>query len=68
MPDNTIHLIATATFGLEAIVKREAISLGFSDIKASDGRVDFKCGIHDIARSNLWFRCKPHTAYRTRTS
>ena len=32
-----INLIATTTFGLEAVVKRELLALGFDDIKASDG-------------------------------
>ena len=36
-----ITLIATCAFGLEAIVKREIIKLGFDDIKVSDGKVEF---------------------------
>ena len=36
-----IDLIATATFGLEAIVGREVKALGYEDVKVENGRVDF---------------------------
>ncbi len=52
-----ITLIATCAFGLEAIVKREIIKLGFDDIKVSDGKVEFLANINDIAKVNLWVRC-----------
>ncbi|MCL2387107.1 MAG: class I SAM-dependent RNA methyltransferase [Defluviitaleaceae bacterium] len=56
-----ISLIATAAFGLEAVVKREVIALGFSDVKCLDGKVEFSpvegSSLHEaIARSNLWLR------------
>jgi len=47
------NLIATAAFGLEAVVKREVQALGFSDISVLDGRVDFT---GDICKANLWLR------------
>ena len=37
----SINLIATTTFGLEAVVKRECQALGFQNIKTSDGKVEF---------------------------
>jgi len=46
-------LIATAAFGLEAVVKREVQALGFSDISVLDGRIDFT---GDICKANLWLR------------
>jgi putative N6-adenine-specific DNA methylase len=49
-------LIATASFGVEAAVKREAARLGFEGIKASDGKVEFKGGPETIARANIWLR------------
>lgn len=52
-----ITLIATCAFGLEAIVKREIIKLGFDDIKVSDGKVEFVANVNDIAKVNLWVRC-----------
>jgi len=51
-----LKLIATAAFGLEAVVKREVEALGFSDIKVLDGRVDFSGGIDAISSANLWLR------------
>ena len=35
-----INYIATATFGLEACVKREVIKLGFENVRTFDGRVE----------------------------
>jgi len=51
-----IRLIATAAFGLEAVVKREVMALGFKDISVLDGRVDFSGEIADIAKANIWLR------------
>ena len=51
-----LHFTATAAFGLEAVVKREAESLGFSDISVLDGRVDFTGDLKSIAAANLWLR------------
>ena len=48
--------IATAAFGLEAVVKREVEGLGFSDISVLDGRVDFSGGLEAVAEANLWLR------------
>ena len=36
-----LELIATATFGLEAVVKREIEALGYKIIKSEDGKVTF---------------------------
>lgn len=52
-----ITLIATCAFGLEAIVKREIIKLGFENINVSDGKVEFLAKFSDIAKVNLWLRC-----------
>ncbi|MEZ4519826.1 MAG: THUMP domain-containing protein [Chloroflexota bacterium] len=54
---NTITLIATARFGLEAVVKREVQALGFEDVRVSEGRVMFTATPADIPRANLWLRC-----------
>ncbi len=51
-----IDLIATATFGLEAIVAREVQKLGYSDIKIENARVNFTADESAICRSNLWLR------------
>ncbi len=52
-----LNLIASTTFGLEAVVKREVTRLGFQNVKTFDGRVEFTGSPRDIARANLWLRC-----------
>ena len=52
-----IILIATAKFGLEAVVKREVQALGFADVRASEGRVAFSAAPDDIPGANLRLRC-----------
>lgn len=51
-----IDLIATTTFGLEAVTKRELIDLGVDDINVENGKVSFKGTLRDIPRTNLWLR------------
>ena len=51
-----LNLIATATFGLEATVKREITRLGCEITASSDGRIDFLGDFADLARANLWLR------------
>ncbi len=50
------ELIATTTFGIEAIAKRELISLGFEVLKTKDGKVTFLSDAMGIAKANLWLR------------
>jgi putative N6-adenine-specific DNA methylase len=52
-----IELIATATFGLEAIVAREVKTLGYENVKTENARVVFSAPEEAICRSNLWLRC-----------
>lgn len=52
-----LELIATTTFGLEAVVKREVQSLGYKIIKSEDGKITYMGDERAIARSNLWLRC-----------
>jgi len=51
-----ITLIATLTFGLEAVVKRELQALGFNDLRVSNGKVEFEATVADIPTANLWLR------------
>jgi len=48
-------LIATATFGLEAVVARELKDLGY-DVNIKDSKVEFKGDAQAICRTNLWLR------------
>jgi putative N6-adenine-specific DNA methylase len=52
-----IELIATATFGLEAVVKREIEQLGYKILKSEDAKISYLGDEKAIIRSNLWLRC-----------
>jgi len=56
MSNNKVELIATSTFGLEAIVGEEVRELGFKDVRVENGKVSFQSDLNGIARSNLWLR------------
>lgn len=49
-------LIATTTFGLEAVVAEELKRLGYADLLVENGKVCFKGSERDIARCNIWLR------------
>lgn len=51
-----LELIATATFGLEAVVKRELETLGCRILKTEDGKITYMGDERTIVRSNLWLR------------
>lgn len=50
------ELIATTTFGLEAVAKREIQALGYEIVRVEDGKVTYKADERGIVRSNLWLR------------
>ena len=50
------ELIATTTFGIEGVVKRELVNLGFKIIKTENGKVTFSSDASGIAKANLWLR------------
>jgi len=52
-----LTLVATSTFGLEAVVKRELLALGFENLKTSEGKVEFEATPEEIPTPNLWLRC-----------
>ena len=51
-----LELIATATFGLEAVVKREIENLGYKIIKSEDGKITFLGDERAVVKANLWLR------------
>jgi putative N6-adenine-specific DNA methylase len=51
-----IELIATASFGLEAVVAREVRKLGYEDMMVENARVNYRADLEGICRSNLWLR------------
>ena len=51
-----LNLIATATFGLEAVVKREVEALGYTVIASEDGKITYIGDERAVVRSNIWLR------------
>lgn len=56
MDKNYVELIAPCHFGLEAVLKREILSLGYEVVSVEDGRVTFKGDETAIPRSNIFIR------------
>lgn len=52
-----LELIAAATFGLEAPVKREIEALGYKILRSEDGKITFLGDERAVVRANLWLRC-----------
>jgi len=50
------QLIATTTFGIEAVTARELKALGYEDLKLENGKVEFEGDEMDIAITNTWLR------------
>lgn len=53
---DTYELIAPCHFGLEAVLKREIIDLGYEIVSVEDGRVTFKGDETAIPRANIFIR------------
>ncbi len=51
-----IDIIASTTFGLEALTKRELIDLGYEEFEVENGRITIKGEIEDVAKLNIWLR------------
>ncbi len=52
----TFELIATSTFGLETIVRKEVEDLGYEINSVSDGKITYTGDIEAVVLSNLWLR------------
>lgn len=59
-----LDLIATSTFGLEAVVKRELVALGYDAEVLQNGRVLFRGEESAVARANLWLRASDRVLVR----
>ncbi len=51
-----MKLTAACAFGLEALVKRELIALGYTPKVSQPGRIDFEGDWNAVCRTNLWLR------------
>ena len=50
------QLIATTTFGIEAVTAKELRQLGYDDLKVENGKVEFEGDEMDVAITNTWLR------------
>lgn len=53
---NMVKLMAPCHFGMEAVLKREIVNLGYEITEVMDGRVIFAGGQDAIARANVFLR------------
>lgn len=51
-----LQLIATSAFGIEAVVGRELLKLGYADQSVENGKVTFAGDEAAICKTNLWLR------------
>lgn len=56
MKQNTYELIAPCHFGMEAVLKREILELGYEISKVEDGKVTFVADAEGICRANIFLR------------
>jgi putative N6-adenine-specific DNA methylase len=61
---NKLDLTATASFGLEAVVKRELAALGIADVSVRDGQLNFTGTLETVAAANLWLRAADRVLLR----
>ncbi len=54
--ENKIELIAPCHFGLESVLKREILDLGYEIVSVEDGRVTFVGDVEAICRANIFIR------------
>ncbi len=52
-----ITMIASASMGIEGIIKEECIKLNFQNINTFNGRVEFDGTYFDVAKANIHLRC-----------
>ncbi|QDV69756.1 Ribosomal RNA large subunit methyltransferase K/L [Rosistilla carotiformis] len=64
---DSIDLIATCAFGLEAVVRRELSDLGYVGKVISPGRILFSAPPEAICRANLWLRSADRVLIRLAT-
>ena len=60
----TYELIAPCHFGLEAVLKREILDLGYEVVKVEDGRITFKGDGAAVCRANIFLRTAERSCFR----
>lgn len=56
MKNNTYELIAPCHFGMEAVLKREILDLGYEISAVDNGKVTFRADAEGICRANIFLR------------
>lgn len=56
MADKVYELIAPCHFGMEAVLKREILDLGYEISQVEDGRVTFRGDARAVCRANIFLR------------
>jgi putative N6-adenine-specific DNA methylase len=51
-----VELIAPCHFGLESVLKKEILNLGYEIVQVEDGRITFAGPVEAIARANVFIR------------
>ena len=51
-----IELIAPCHFGLESVLKKEILDLGYEIVQVEDGRITFAGEEDAVARANMFIR------------
>ena len=54
MENNTFEYVVPCHFGMEAVLKREIMALGYEIVNVADGRVTFRGDEKAIARANIF--------------
>lgn len=52
-----MKIIVTCAFGLESVVKRQLLDLGFENLDVNDGRISLNGDERDVAKLNINLRC-----------
>lgn len=58
-------LVAPCHFGLESVLKREVLDLGYEISKVEDGKVTFEGDAEAICRANIWLRTAERVLLQT---
>ena len=60
-----MELIAPCHFGMEAVLKREILDLGYEISKVEDGKVTFLADADGIAQANMFLRTTERILLKT---
>ena len=60
-----LELIAPCHFGLEAVLKREILDLGYEIIRVEDGRILFEGDAEAVCRANIYLRTAERILIKT---